>query len=342
MLSPYGERNSIVILNLELVVVLPVRNFAAVLLAATLVTAASGSDNAGTEEGADSDRPTVVVTTNILGDVVANIVGDEMNVMTILPVGVDPHDFQASAQQVDQIETAGVLIVNGGGFEEGILDVIESAEEGGVPVFEALGSIKGVLELTEHAGEAEEGDHEDEHGGSDPHFFADPARMAQAASGIAVFLADNVHGVDLAALEAQAAEYIAELESLDAEVESALSEIPKVDRVLVTNHEVLAYFADRYDFEVVGTVIPSGTTADSASAGELAALVDVIQREGVGAIFADTSSSADLARTLADEVGEIEVVELFSESLGDEGSDGSTYLDMVRTNAERIRSALVG
>ena len=90
MLSPYGERNSIVILNLELVVVLPVRNFAAVLLAATLVTAACGSDNAGTEEGADSDRPTVVVTTNILGDVVANIVGDEMNVMTILPVGVDP------------------------------------------------------------------------------------------------------------------------------------------------------------------------------------------------------------------------------------------------------------
>ncbi len=93
---------------------------------------------------------------------------------------------------------------------------------------------------------------------------------------------------------------------------------------------------------MVGTVIPSGTTADSASAGDLAELVEVIEREGVAAIFADTSSSADLAQTLADEVGEIDVVELFSESLGDPGSDGSTYLDMVRTNAERIRSALVG
>ncbi len=182
----------------------------------------------------------MVVTTNILGDVVANLVGDQMNVVTILPVGVDPHDFQASAQQVDQIETARVLVVNGGGFEEGILDVIESAEENGVPVFEALGSIQGVLEVTEHEGEAEEGEHEGEHEGGDPHFFGDPARMAQAATGIAAFLADNVEGIDTAGLQAQADEYIAELEALDAEVESTLSEIPEEDRVLVTNHEVLA------------------------------------------------------------------------------------------------------
>ncbi|MCB0972650.1 MAG: zinc ABC transporter substrate-binding protein, partial [Acidimicrobiales bacterium] len=142
------------------------------------------------------------------------------------------------------------------------------------------------------------------------------------------------------ALEAGADDYIAELEALDAEVDTTLDPIAEGDRVLVTNHEVFGYFADRYDFEVVGTVIPTGSTADGASAGELADLAEVIEAEGVPAIFADTSSSDELADTLADEVGDIEVVELYSESLGDEDSDGATYLQMVQTNADRIAAAL--
>jgi zinc/manganese transport system substrate-binding protein len=88
-------------------------------------------------------------------------------------------------------------------------------------------------------------------------------------------------------------------------------------------------------------VIPSGSTADGASARQLAQLAELVRDEGVPAIFADTSSSDKLARALADEVGaDVEVVELFSESLGDESSDGATYVEMVRTNAERIVGAL--
>ena len=164
--------------------------------------------------------------------------------------------------------------------------------------------------------------------------------MAVAADGIADFLIANVDGVDADALRASADAYIAELNELDAEVSEILSSLTDEQRVLVTNHEVFGYFADNYGFEVVGSVIPSGTTADGANAQALAELAEVISAEGVPAIFADTSSSDELVQTLADEVGDIEVVELFSESLGDADSDGGTYIDMVRANANRIAGAL--
>lgn len=331
------------------------RTFAAALATVALALAACGVGE-DSSEASGGDRPTVVVTTSILGDVVENLVGDEFDVVTIMPVGSDPHGFRASAQEVAQIDEADVLVVNGAAFEEGLLDVIDSAEGDGVPVFEAIRAVETIefgsdVHHDEHAdGEhdedegadaGEDGDEHD-HDGVDPHFFTDPARMAVAADGIVAFLIANVDGVDGAALESNAAAYVAALESLDAEMESVLKEIPSDRRVLVTNHEVFGYFAQRYGFEVVGTIIPTGSTADGTDAQALAELAELIEQEGVPAIFADTSSSDALASTLADEVGEIDVVELFSESLGSDDSNGATYLDMVRTNGERIADALAG
>ncbi|MEL6984121.1 MAG: metal ABC transporter substrate-binding protein, partial [Actinomycetota bacterium] len=190
----------------------------------------------------------------------------------------------------------------------------------------------------EHSDEDEHDDHG--HEGDDPHFFTDPARMADAVEGIVDFLTDEVDGLDADALAESADAYLAELEALDGEVEALVESIPEENRILVTNHEVFGYFADNYGFEVVGAVIPSGSTADGASAGDLAELAEVISDEGVPAIFSDTSSSDDLIETLAAEVGDIEVIELYTESLGDADSDGATYLEMVRTNATRIAEAL--
>ena len=142
--------------------------------------------------------------------------------------------------------------------------------------------------------------------------------------------------------EPEAAEaYHEDLEALDAEVAALVAGIPAENRVLVTNHEVFGYFADRYGFEVAGAIIPGGSTIDGTSAGDLAELAELIIDEGVFAIFADVSASDQLAQTLADEVGgDIQVVELFTESLGDSDSDGATYIDMVRANATRIAEAL--
>ncbi len=119
-----------------------------------LVAAACG-DNEGPAGAVAKDRLTVVVTTNILGDVVENLVGDELNVVTIMPVGADPHDFQASAQEVAIIGDAVALIVNGADFEEGILDIIASVEADGVPVFEAVSAVETI--------EFGKGGHDDEH-----------------------------------------------------------------------------------------------------------------------------------------------------------------------------------
>ena len=165
--------------------------------------------------------------------------------------------------------------------------------------------------------------------------------MAAAVDGIAAFLIANVEGIDANTVTEAAEAYHGELEALDAEVEALVADIPAENRVLITNHEVFGYFADRYGFEVAGAIIPSGSTLDGTSAGDLAELAELITDEGVPAIFSDVSASDQLAQTLADEVGgDVQVVELFTESLGDSDSEGATYIDMVRTNATRIAEAL--
>jgi zinc/manganese transport system substrate-binding protein len=334
----------------------------AMVAAISLVLAACGSDGgdsagseAGQQQGApaadgaagladDAALPTIVVTTNILGDVVQAVVGDAAEVVTIMPVGADPHDFQASAQEVVAMNSADALIVNGADFEEGLLDVIDAAGDEGVPTFDAISAVD-TIEFgegghDEHSDDEHSDDEHNEHSGADPHFFTDPMRMATVVEALVEFLQEELTFADPAAVSASAAAYVAELVALDGEVAALVASIPEERRVLVTNHEVFGYFADRYGFEVVGAVIPSGSTTDGVSAGELAELAEKIVEEGVPAIFADASSSDDLIEALAAEVGDVIVVELYSESLGESGSDGATYMEMIRTNATRMSSAL--
>lgn len=138
-----------------------------------------------------------------------------------------------------------------------------------------------------------------------------------------------------------AGRYADELDDLDAE---QLAGLPDDRRRLVTNHDAFAYFAQRYDLTVVGTVIPGGTTLEDPSAVDLEALAATIADQGVPAIFAENTSTSALAQALADETGSdvevVEVVELYSDSLGEPGFDGATYADMPRTNARRIAEAL--
>jgi zinc/manganese transport system substrate-binding protein len=290
---------------------------AAAALAPALLAAACG--DGGGASGRDGGTH-VVVTTSILGDVVANLVGDDARVEVLMPPGADPHEFALSARQAADLREADLVVANGGGFEEGLDDALEAAENDGATIARAVDAVELI--------------------GDDPHFFNDPLRMAAAAEALAGTLADEVPGLDTPAFGERARAYVGELESLDAEVEAALAPVPAEQRKLVTNHDVFAYFADRYGFTVVGTVIPAVTTQAEPGAGELDELAATIEAEGVPAIFADTSSPERLAETLAGEVGDIEVVELYSESLGEPGSEGDTYLTMVRTNARRIAAAL--
>jgi zinc/manganese transport system substrate-binding protein len=293
----------------------------ALALAATLAAC-------GDAGGAD-DGPHVVVTTSILGDVVQNLVGDAVAVDVVMPAGSDPHSFAPSARQVAAIRDADLLVTSGLGFEAGLEDTIEAAADDGTEVAVAADPV----ETLPSAGQ-------DEHGDADPHFFTDPTRMRVAVEHLAVELADHVAGLDTSAYRTRVAAYLDQLDQLDSEVTSILAVVPPDRRVLVTNHEVFAYFADRYGLEVLGTLIPGGTTLAEPSAGDLSDLAAEIARAGVPAIFAETSSPTRLADALAAEGTDVEVVELYTESLGEPGSDGDTYLGMVRANAERIAAAL--
>lgn len=311
----------------------PHRRLLALVLATLLVATACGDEDDAASGG---DRPTVAVTTTVLGDVVMRLVGDQADVVTIMPLGASPHDFQASAREAAVLVDADAIIVNGGGFEEGLLSVVDAAEADGVPVIVALDLLEGGAEGDDAHADEDEGGHDD-----DAHFFTDPLAMAEAVEGMASALGEVVPVLDVELLEAATQSLVADLTTLHEEVDALLSVVPAERRVLVTDHDVFSSFAERYGFEVVGTVIPSGSTSDGVSGGGLARLAEVLRAEGVRAVFTEQTSSPELAETLAAEVGdEVAIVSLFAESLGPDGSGAATYSDMMLTNAERIADAL--
>jgi zinc/manganese transport system substrate-binding protein len=302
-------------------------------LALVAVTACSG------QQSANEDRPLVIVTTSILGDVVSHIAGESIDMQVMIPAGVDPHDFSPSAQQVASISEADLIIANGLDLEEGLEDVLAQAESEGLAVFEVAPEVNPLPNAAhEEVGETAEGEHP--HGAFDPHFWQDPERMVTATALIASALINDA-GLDPQATSESAASYGLEVERAHLEAETALSIVPPDRRVLVTNHDAFSYFADRYGFEVIGTIVPGGSTLGEPSSGDLAALVRLIVDTGVPAIFVENISSPDLASTLAAETGrEIKVIELVSDALGEPGTATGSYVDLILFNARAIAGAL--
>lgn len=281
---------------------------------------------AGCAGSAGSDRPLVVVTTNILGDVVSHLVGDDVEVMTLMRPGADPHSFEISAAEAARMRSADLLVANGLGLEEGLQQHLDAAASEGVRTFVA-GDAVSVLPYTST----------DAGGADDPHFWTDPARMIAVVDALTPVLAD----LGGTAVADQAAAYRVELEDLDAEMTAAFAAIPAERRALVTNHHVFGYLADRFGFRVVGAVIPGGTTLAAPSASDLADLVAAIDDTGVPTIFAESSSPDRLVQALADEADrDVEVIELFTESLTDVDGGAPDYLTMMRVNTERIARGL--
>jgi len=303
--------------------------------------AAEADDESDDEAAGDDERPRVAVAFNILADVAEETFGDEVELIDIMPRGVDPHSYEISASEAEPVYDADLLIANGLDHEEGLATVIRTAEQEGVPLLEIAPKVDPLPydeDVVEGAGEADE----DDEPTLDPHFFTDPVRMAEAPELMVDALVDVAGDrVDEEALRASAEAYAGELEDLHDEVEETLEAVPDDRRALVTNHSVFNYFADRYGFEEIGAVVPSGTTLASPSAADLEDLANAIEDAGVPAIFADIGSPDDLANALAEEVDlEVEVVALYTETLGEEGSGSETYVEMQRTNAEEIAEAL--
>jgi len=304
----------------------------------------------------------IVATTSVWGDVVEEIVGNDATVDVLIPPGADAHDYETTPQQVASLRDADLVVANGLALEEGLVDVLESAVSDGANVLELASRLEplpfaGHDEEDEHHEDedhAEDETHEDEdhaedeahededhaHEGDDPHVWFDPNRVARATELIASRLAELDDSVDWAA---RAAAYSDRLIEADMEIAAILEVVPAENRKLVTNHDALGYFADRYGFDVIAVVIPGGSTLGDPSSAEMAELVEKIEHEGIRTIFAETSQPTRLAEAVASEVGDdISIVELYTGSLGEPGSEADTLIGMLTTNARRIAGALSG
>lgn len=343
---------------------------AAAALAAVLLVSAcadAGGVGAGSDEPGSELR--VVATTSILGDVVSRLVADDGEVDVLMPAGSDPHSFSPSAAQAATVRDADLVVANGLGLEESLLDLLAAAREEGATVFELAPELDPIATggnaVADHDDHADEGDHADEddhadddhadeddhageddgHGhaedGPDPHVWFDPVRMADGVRLIARQLAAADDALPDEEWEQRGEDYAAELLAVDEEIRETLSVIPAERRVLVTNHDAIGYFAHRYDLEIIGTVVPGGTTLANASASRIAELADTVRDAGVPAIFAENTADARLSEALAREAGTaVEVVQLYTDSLGEEGSGAETYIGLLRTDAQLIADAL--
>jgi ABC-type Zn uptake system ZnuABC Zn-binding protein ZnuA/ABC-type Mn2+/Zn2+ transport system permease subunit len=280
---------------------------------------------AGCGSDEEDDAASVVATTPVAGDLAGEVAGDAIEVRTLLAAGTDPHDYEPRPDDIEALAEADLIVANGGDLDAWIDDALEdSGGEGDVLV---LG------DEIEYRREVD--------GEFDPHWWHDPRNVESVAPVIADALVD---------LDPEAAGEIRRGEkrlsllarSTDTAVEGCLSAVPDADRKLVTDHDAFGYFADRYGFEVVGTVIPALTTAAQASAGELAELRETIEREGVKAVFPESSVTTDVAQAIADEAGATVGDDLFGDSLGDEGSSGGSWQAAESANANAIVSGLSG
>jgi zinc/manganese transport system substrate-binding protein len=284
--------------------------------------------------------PTVIATTTVWADVTRNVACDGLvNVDTVVPPGGDPHAFEPSLRDRESMDRASVIVANGLGLEESMIDTLDAVEADGVAIVR-VGEYVDTLPSgdEDHDHESETGIDDHEHGPDDPHIWFDSRRVSATLAPIADALADA--GVDRDALDACVATYTETLATLDASVDTIVSVLPAAERLLVTNHDSLSYFADRYGFDILGSVIPSPSSLSATNPAELEALANLIQETDVPAIFAETQHSSADTKALAERVGDVRVVTLQTDTLGPPGSDTDTYVEWLTLTARTVVDAL--
>ena len=233
------------------------------------------------------------------------------------------------------------------------LEVVNHWDVDGNPTKIAFVGIFGETEGHEEHGHEEEDAHDEEehmeegedehghahaHGEHDPHFWFDPVRVQQAVNVISAQLS-ILDPASQTAYRDNAAAYNRELDELHHWIEEQVTALPDDHRVLVTSHDAYQYYAQRYGFEIVGTIFPL-TTEVEPSAQDLAMLAELIEHEGVPAVFGETTHSDRLLRRIAEETGATIIGGLYSGSLGEPGGEAGNYLDMMRFNTTTIVEAL--
>jgi zinc/manganese transport system substrate-binding protein len=295
---------------------------AVLLVASSAVLVTGCGDNDSEASGAEL---TVVATTTQVADFVRNVGGDRVDVHGILGTNADPHDYEPRPSDVGAIGDAPLVFKSGGDIDAWLDELIENA--GGDPrvvtLIDSVHRIKG------------------EHGETDPHWWEDPRNTIRAVAVIrdALIEADPA---GRATYERNAGAYLRKLQALDREIADCMRRVPANERKLVTTHDALGYFADRYDVEVVGALIPSLSTQAQPSARDINELVDQIREEGVEAIFPETALNKRLESAVSREAGARVGGQLWADALGPEGSGAETYLAALRKNTNTMAEGMSG
>ena len=306
------------------------------LLLGVLVSCGSSGDSTNSSESTTqtasnsvpAELPVIAVTYSVIGDIVSQLVGDNATVNVVIPDGQDPHDFQPSAKDIETINNAALVVSNGLEFEEGLEEVLENIAKSGGNIF-MVGEHITVRKIDDGDDHGDDHHDDDKHADGDPHLWLSPATMLEMLPALTTALSEAV-GADLSA---EATALTTKLQDLDGQVESIINSLGECN--LVSGHDEMGYFADRYGCNVIGAIIPSFTTTSEATAGELAELKLLVEQYKVRAIFTGLGTSPDTASQLAKELG-IKAVTLSTHYL-----DGVTnYQEFILNLTNQIAEAL--
>jgi zinc/manganese transport system substrate-binding protein len=279
---------------------------------------------------APSSQKTIVVTYSVLGSVVKDLVGDRAIVIVSMPNGQDPHEWEPSAKDIETLTKADLIVQNGLGLEGGMEKALDQAKEAGVKFFTASDHI-----TVRHVGAGEgipTGDPDQAIGAEDPHLWMDPVDMKSIVDALAAQVNTDL-GIDLSD---RAKDLNARLDSLNTEVEDLVNTLPENNRKLVTGHESMGYFAQRYGFKLVGAIIPSITSQAEVSASDLAELKKLITDNQVKAIFTELGTPAAVSDAIGKETG-VKVVELTTHSLPEDGSYFTFMRDLAKVIVDGLK-----
>jgi ABC-type Zn uptake system ZnuABC Zn-binding protein ZnuA len=287
------------------------------LAAAALGLSACGDD----DSGAGGQELIVVATTTQVGDLARNVGGRRVKVEQILSSGADPHDYEPRPSDAAALADAPLVFKSGGELDEWLDGLIDSA-----------GSDSAVVDLLASV-EAKRAD--------DPHWWQNPRNAVAAVAAIRDALSEaDPEGREI--YRANAAAYTEGLERLDEQIAACIERVPAAQRKIVTTHDALGYYADRYGIDVIGSVIPSLSTQAQPSAGDIDRLVRQIEDENVEAVFPESGISDRLEQALSREAGAEVGAPLWADTLGEEGGPAGTYLGAMAANTEALVDGMSG
>lgn len=292
----------------------------------------------GDNETSGADGLTVVASTSIIAALAEEVAGDDVNVIALMGPGIDPHTFEMTPGDIRALADAELVLINGLELDNYLIEDVENAN-GSAEIVVVTDGIDLLVYGAGPESDHEDDEHDHEYGEFDPHVWQDPLRVKVMVTNIADAFAE-VDPDNASNYQERAETYHETLEETHAEIQALIDQIPVEHRKMVTNHEAFSYFADRYDLDIIGTVIPGSSTEADPSASDIAALTKLIEEEGVRAIFAETLIDPKVAEALAEDTGITIVYDLYTDQVGEPGSGAETVHEMLLQNATAISEAL--